>query len=31
MDIKYIGYIELDIANTMPSSGLSRVDPRAID
>jgi hypothetical protein len=22
---KYIGYVELDIANTMPSSGLSRV------
>jgi hypothetical protein len=28
---KYIGYLEFDIANTMPSSGLCGVDPGTID
>ncbi len=31
MDIKYIGYLEIDIANSMPSFGLCGVDPWTID
>jgi hypothetical protein len=31
MDIKYIGYLDIDIADTRPSSGLCGVDPWTID
>jgi hypothetical protein len=30
-DIKYIGYVELDIADSISSSGLCGVDPGTID
>jgi hypothetical protein len=30
-DVKYIGYLVLDIADSISSSGLCRVDPGTID